>query len=278
VAVGRAAVEVEADQPGDVVGARPAGDGGGVPGLHHPAVLHDDHPVGQHHRVQRVVRHQHGRARVVAEVAAQVGTGVQAGTRVQRGQRLVEQQQPRADGQRPGERHPLGLAAGEPARLVAGVRGQPHPVQPRAGLLAGPRLGHAAAARPERDVVQSGQMREQQVVLEHHADVPVLRRHPVQPPPVQVDVAVVERHQPGERAQGGGLPGAVRAEQRHHLAVGRGQRHVEGEAGPAHHEAGVEAHDVPSQRSRSAARMTTETTSSTRLSTTAASRSCSSAR
>ncbi len=95
VLVGPAAVEVEADQPGDVVGARLGGDGGGVALLHDRAVLDDDEPVGQHERVERIVRDEQRRARVLGEMALQLGAGVEAGTGVQRGQRLVEQQQRR---------------------------------------------------------------------------------------------------------------------------------------------------------------------------------------
>jgi hypothetical protein len=92
------------------------------------------------------------------------------------------------------------LTAGQLPRAFAGVVVQPHPPQPLPGLRAGRRLGYAAAPRPERHVVQRGQVREQQVVLKHHADAAVLRRHPVQPAAVQLDVAVVQRHQAGQRA------------------------------------------------------------------------------
>ena len=58
VAVGVSAVQVEPDEPGDVVGAGPGGDGRGVAFLHDPAVLDDDEPVGEDERVERVVGDQ----------------------------------------------------------------------------------------------------------------------------------------------------------------------------------------------------------------------------
>ena len=60
---------------------------------------------------------------------------------VQRGQRLVEQQHPRLDGQRAGQRDPLLLAAGQLVRVLAGLLGQPDHVQ----QLAGPALALGAA-------------------------------------------------------------------------------------------------------------------------------------
>ena len=56
---------------------------------------------------------------------------------VERGQRLVEQQQPRAYGERPGQRHPLPLPAGEGVGGSLAVAGEPdeleqlrHPARP----------------------------------------------------------------------------------------------------------------------------------------------------
>ena len=133
----RAAVEVEADEAGDVVGAGLGGDGGGVALLHDAAVLDDDQPVGEHEGVERVVGDQQRRAGVVGEVAVQLGAGVQPGAGVERGERLVEQQQRRVDGERAGQGDPLGLPAGQLARLAAGVLGEADPVEPVGGLLAG---------------------------------------------------------------------------------------------------------------------------------------------
>ena len=107
---------------------------GGGALLDDAAVLDDHQPVGEHHGVQRVVRDQDRHGLELGQVAPELGADVEAGTGVQRGQRLVEEQQPGAGGQGAGEGDPLGLAAGEPARLGAGVLGEAHPLQPPGGL------------------------------------------------------------------------------------------------------------------------------------------------
>ena len=186
-----------------------AGDVGRGALLDDPAVLDDDQPVGQHHGVQRVVRDQDGDGLELGQVAPELGADLQAGAGVQGGQRLVEEQQPGAGGQGAGEGDALGLAAGQPARLGAGVVGEAHAVQPLGGLRAGLRLGRAVAARAEGHVVQGGEVREEQVVLEDDADRAGLRRRTVQRRAVQPQMAAGERGQPGQRAQGGGLARAV---------------------------------------------------------------------
>ena len=66
-------------------------------------------------------------ADLVAQLLADLG--------VQRGQRLVEQQHPRLDRQRPGQRDPLLLAAGELVRVLRAVLGQADQVEQFAGPL-----------------------------------------------------------------------------------------------------------------------------------------------
>ncbi|CAM5601086.1 hypothetical protein SGRIM128S_06429 [Streptomyces griseomycini] len=98
VAVGPAAVQVEAHQLGDVLGARAARDVGGRALLHDPALLHDDQAVGQHHGVQRVVRDEHGDGLEGGQVAAELGAHLQPGAGVQGGERFVQEQQPGVGG------------------------------------------------------------------------------------------------------------------------------------------------------------------------------------
>ncbi len=241
VALGAAAVEVQADEPGDVVRAGVTGDVGGGALLDDPAVLDDDQPVGQHHGVQRVVCDQHGDGLERRQVAAELGAHLQPGAGVQRGERLVQEQQPGPGGQGAGECDPLGLAAGQAARLGAGVCGQAHALQQLGGPGAGLRLAGAPAARPEGDVVQGAQVGEEQVVLEDHADRARLGRRAVQGGAVETQMAVGEGDETGERPQGGGLPGAVGAEQGHDVAGVGGQRDVEPEGAAVDHEMGVEA-------------------------------------
>src|SRR6266487_1981578 len=84
------------------------------------------------------------------------------------------------------------------------------PLQPVGGAL--PRLGarEAPGAQAEGDVVEGGQVREQQVVLEHHPDGALLGRDP-DPVGGSLQHNAVEQHlpglhwdQPGQGAQQGG--------------------------------------------------------------------------
>ena len=214
---------------------------------------------------------------IVPGTSCQPRARVQPGAGVERRERLVEQQQLGLRGEGAGERDPLCLASAQLARLFPYVIGQTHPPQPLPGLLARFPARHAPAPGTEGHVVERGEVREEQVILEDHADPAVLGRFPVEPGAVQRDVPVVEAGQPGQRAQRRGLARAVGPEQRHHLAGRDRQRDVQGEPGAPHHETSVQ-HHAATHRSRRAARMPTETTSSTRLSTMAASTSCSRAR
>ena len=111
----------------------------------------------------------------VAQVPAQLGADVQPGAGVERGERLVEQQQPRVGGQGAGQGDPLRLPAGQAPRAVRrrGRRARPGRASAAA---AGAGLAGAAPrrAQAEGDVLERGQVREEQVVLEHDADRPAL--------------------------------------------------------------------------------------------------------
>ena len=67
---------------------------------------------------------QHDRPGEVGEVRAQEGAHVDPGAGVERGHRLVEQQHLGLGGERPGQRHPLRLAAGELGGPAAGEVGR----------------------------------------------------------------------------------------------------------------------------------------------------------
>jgi hypothetical protein len=178
---------------------------------------------------------QHGTP-VRIELPLQLGTGVQPGAGVKSGQRLVEQEQRWIDRERSRQRHPLGLTSGQLPGLTPGTLGEADPVEPSGGVVAGGTPAGAVPAEPEGDVVQSGQVREEQVVLEHDTDRTTLGGY-LSPPSGSVevlarqgDVAGSQRFQTGERAQRGGLSGAVGPEQGDDLAGGDVQPDVEAEA------------------------------------------------
>ena len=219
--------------------------------------------------------HQYGRSGEPAQVVPQPGADRQAGTGIQRRERLVEQQEPRLYGQRPGQRHPLGLPAGQGRRLGERVPGQVHARQPfeRGTVCLG--TAQSLAPQPEGHIVHCGQMRKEQIVLEHQADPAPFHRYAVQVHAVQAYLTG-RRDQTGEYPQDRRLPRTVRTEQRDHLAAGHLELRVQPEAVALQADAGHEAH--PSHRSRNVTRIATETASSTRLSTIAASGSDSRAR
>ena len=91
-------------------------------------------------------------------------------------QRFVEQQHARADDDRAGERDALLLAAGELAGELLLVSGETDLRQHVADALPDLGGGEIAHAQPVRDILEDRQMREQRIVLEHEADVALVRR------------------------------------------------------------------------------------------------------
>src|SRR4029077_4808522 len=91
-------------------------------------------------------------------------------------ERLVEEQPPRLADQGPGERDALLLAARELPRLPAAEPREPDQVEHL--LDPGPELrtGRALAAKPEGDVLEDREMREERVALEDGVHVPLVRR------------------------------------------------------------------------------------------------------
>ena len=296
VLVEPAPVEVQPDQSRDVLGAGPAGHLGRRPVLDDLALLDDEQPVGHHHRLERVVRDEQARAGELGQVPGQLGAHLEPRLRVQRRERLVEQQQRGVGGERPGQRDPLGLAAGEPAGTAPGEAADAEPVEVRLGVPS--RLGAAPAAGPGRegDVVDDAQVREEPVGLEDQPDRPLLGRHEAAGAGVVEDgvaepyPAVGDRRQPGQDPQQGGLAGPVGAEHAEHLprldhggdieperVALDGDVDVERPRGGSQHPGHADG-PVRSHRSRRATRTTTDTASSTSDSAIAASGSVSRAR
>ena len=101
------------------------------------------------------------RADLVAQMAAYAS--------VQRRQRLIEQQRARVDGQRTGQCHALLLAARQLAHRPVLKTLQAHQLQQLHCLLAPCSQVHAAQLETVRHIAEHMQVREQRVVLEHHA-------------------------------------------------------------------------------------------------------------
>ncbi len=81
--------------------------------LGHAAVEHHRDPVGEHGRLLLIVGDDHGGdLEVTLHIQDQLTHAV-AQVGVEAGQRLVEEQHPRLDDQRPGESDPLALPTGQ---------------------------------------------------------------------------------------------------------------------------------------------------------------------
>ena len=277
-----AAEEVDADEAGDVAGARSGGDIGERARLDDGAVVEDDDAVGQRVGVDGIVGDDEADAIERGEVSAQVATDVAAGAGVEGGEGFVEEQQPGLGGEGTGQRDALRLAAGQGAWAVVGVVGEVDTLEPRHGPGSGIGLAHVAGAQPEGDVLQGGEVGEQQVVLEDDGDGPAFGAHEdvgrriVEGLAVELDAPVVDGQQPGEAAEQGALAGPVRSEHGDGLAALRGQLDVEEERPDGPPDPGVEAHGVggrppPRKRSRKATSTPKDTAISTRLSTIASS-------
>ena len=102
-----------------------------------------------------------------------VGPDAGAQVRVERGERLVEQDQLRPDGERPGQRDPLLLAAGELVRVAAAEAGQ---ARRRQQLGGAPRRGAPGRASPNPTFAATVRCGNRLPFLRHVADAAALGR------------------------------------------------------------------------------------------------------
>ena len=138
-------------------------------------------------------------------------------------ERLVHEHERRLDDDGAGDGDALLLAAGKLAGQLVLLAVQAHE---RHRLVdAALRLGarHAAHHQAEADVLAHAHMREQGIVLEHHAEAALFRPQVVDAALVEPDAAAGRRQQAGDDVQGRRLAAAGRAEQGDELALGDGQ-------------------------------------------------------
>ncbi len=137
---------------------------------------------------------------------------------------LVKQHDARLHGERPGDGHPLLLAAGELGGVALGLVGKTDLEQQGLGpllCLLAREPSHLLGG--QRDVVQHRQVREEVEGLEHHAhlfpqlvDIPGFGEADA----VDHDIAIVDGLQLVEGAQEGGLARAARPHDHHHFPFG----------------------------------------------------------
>ena len=177
VGVGGAPPEiVAADESGDERRGRALVDGLGVGQLLDVAVEHDRDPVAHAHRLFLVVGDEdEGDAELGLE-QLELDLHLLAELAIERAERLVEQQHAGPIDERPGERHPLLLAAGQLARLAGREVAHLDHVERIADTVGDLRLGDAALPQPVGHVLGDVHVREQGVALEHGVDVALVGR------------------------------------------------------------------------------------------------------
>ncbi len=193
-----------------------------------PAVVDDDHPVGQRlGLLHQVGGEQHGDA--VAAQRADQFPDQPPGLRVHPGRRFVEEHQFGAADQRARQGQPLLLAAGQ--ALVRGSSGRAeaeHVQQP--GRVE--RVSRAGGDQPQHLVGPDAGVGT--AALRHHADARAqcgTLGHGVEAE--HADGARVRGAEPLADLHGGRLAGPVRAEQRQHRALGQVQVQVVDRGGVA---------------------------------------------
>jgi hypothetical protein len=189
------------------------------------AAVQQQDAVGHCHRFRLVVGDDQRRQLHLDDQVAQPGAGFLAHLGVEVGQRLVEQDDRRVVDQRPGDRHPLLLAAGQLVRIAVGEVGQAEVLQRRLDAAADFGLGHLAQDQRVGDVVEHRLVRPQRVGLEDQAELAFFGRDVdvgggiVDRPAGDGDAALVRLLQAGDGAQQGRLAGARGAEQGDDLAA-----------------------------------------------------------
>ena len=136
---------------------------------------------------------------------------------------LVGQQHLRAAGQRPGDRDPLLLAAGQLARPLPGVLTEPDDVQHEPDPLLPLLRGHPGDPQRHPDVLRRGQDRDEAERLEDERHRRPAELHPLvfghrgHVPAIDPHLAAVRQVEPADDVEQRGLPRPRPAAQRHQL-------------------------------------------------------------
>ena len=194
------------------------------------ALAHEDHLVGELERFFLVVGDEDaGEAETPVQIT-QPAAQVLPDLGIERAERLVEQEDARLDRQRPGERHPLPLAARKLVRIAAREALELYQPQQLHHPLANLRLGRPGPARPhaqaEGDVLEHAHVPEQRVVLEDEPDLALARIAPDHVLAREADLAAIRELEPGDDPEQRRLARAGRAQKRAELAFADVQAHL----------------------------------------------------
>ncbi len=86
--------------------------------------------------------------------------------------------------------------------------------------------GKPTHVQAEGYILENRHVREQGVVLEHHAEIALPRRQAVDQRRANADIARIGIFEPCDHAQGGGLPAAARPEETYHFTGFDRQRDI----------------------------------------------------
>jgi hypothetical protein len=131
---------------------------------------------------------------------------------VERPERLVEEEDAWAVHERAGERDPLLLAAGELARLALAEPRERDELEHLLDAALHVVAAHAAAPKPERDVLEDREVREERVALEDGVHVAFVRRQAAHVALAEQDAALRLLLEPADHPQRRRLAAPGRAE------------------------------------------------------------------
>ena len=187
------------------------------PGLDVFSLLHDDQPVGNRGRFQRIVRDQQAHAAKRRQVCLEVATHGDTCRCVEGSERLVEQQHAGVGRESTRERDPLAFTARQLRRPGAGPVLEPDAFDPTHRTPSSLRAAGAPGPQPKRHVVEDAQVGEEEVILEHEADGPLLGRDVAsgrrlfERLALELDTAGLNRDESRDGPQQGRLAGPVGA-------------------------------------------------------------------
>ncbi len=180
---------------------------------------HDDDAVGQRQRLVLIMRDidRGGADRLVD--GADFGAHLQAQLGVEIGQRLVHENDGRADDDGAGDRHALLLTARQLSRQLVALRAQAHEIERGIDAAFGLRLRHALHGQAEADILADRHMGKERVALEHHAEAALFRLQFMDGATIKANFAPRQRQKAGDAVQRRGLAAARWPEQRDELAA-----------------------------------------------------------
>ena len=177
-------------------------------------------PRPHRHRLDLVVGDVDGGHRQIPLQAGDLGTHLHAELGVEVGEGFVHEEGAGVPDDGPSHRHPLALPAGELSGPAVQHRFQLEQARRLLHPLVDLGLAELRQLQGVADVPAHGQVRVQRIALEHHGDVPVLRRGVGHVAPADRDLTLGHLLETRHHAQEGGLAAAGGAHEHEQLAVG----------------------------------------------------------